>query len=177
MTNINTIKVKINDSVLPGRSPGLFLCVLFSCCFVFGFAIYIWLQGKLHLPETYDDLAAWFILVSSVLIVVVFCMLRSRKRSLDAEMIANLLDDTMKIQVGNKCWTIPYADIKEISKRMIIDRGYQEKGHYRVKVKRHHHLSLVFETTEDEYEKRMDFEETELYQFYDACRTRGVKCC
>lgn len=41
----------------------------------------------------------------------------------------------------------------------------------------HGRSNLEFETTQQEYEDHLNFEETELFAFYDACKKAGLKCC
>lgn len=71
---------------------------------------------------------------------------------------------------------IAYKDIKEVEKVMIINRIYDEKGHYRLRIKTGHR-SYRFYNPAEEFEKHPDFEETGLAQLYYEFRRHGVKCC
>lgn len=72
--------------------------------------------------------------------------------------------------------SIRYSDIKEVEKFMVINRTYEEKGHYRIKIKAKN-KKLRFYTPVAEYEKHLDFEQTEFYKLYNEFRHRGIKCC
>ena len=89
----------------------------------------------------------------------------------------SFLSDAVKILINSREYTVKYDEIAEVDKMMVIDRIHDEKGCYRMKIKCHGRSSLEFETTAQEYEKHLDFEDTELFVFYDACKRAGIKCC
>ena len=73
--------------------------------------------------------------------------------------------------------TIFYEDISEVSKVMVLNsRTYTDKGYYKMKIK-NKGKSYVIYSTEDEYKKHLDFEQTELSNLYFEFKVRGVKCC
>ena len=83
----------------------------------------------------------------------------------------------IKILINGREYAVKYDEIAEVDKMMVIDRIHDEKGCYRMKIKCHGRSSLEFETTAQEYEKHLYFEDTELFVFYDACKRAGIKCC
>lgn len=73
--------------------------------------------------------------------------------------------------------TIFYEDISEVSKVMVLNnRTYTDKGHYKMKIKNKGKWYVIY-STEDEYKKHFDFEQTELSILYFEFKARGVKCC
>lgn len=89
---------------------------------------------------------------------------------------AVFLEDEVTFHKKRQKVTIKYSDIKEVEKFMVINRTYEEKGHYRIRIKAKHR-SLRFYNPVAEYEKHLDFEQTEVYELYKEFRHRGVKCC
>lgn len=80
------------------------------------------------------------------------------------------------LEYAKKRKVIPYADIKEVGKEMVLTQYASEKGNYKVKIKTKKQ-SYRFLTPADEYEKHLDFEDTKLAEFYYEFRRHGVKCC
>lgn len=85
--------------------------------------------------------------------------------------------DSMIFVINDTNNTVAYDQICEVCKIMVIDRVHDKKGYYRLKIKCRDRGNLEFETTEQEYEAHLDFEETGLFALYSACRQAGLKCC
>ena len=85
--------------------------------------------------------------------------------------------DAVKLLIKGREYRITYDTVTEVSKVMVIDRMHDQKGCYRMKIKCRGRSNLEFETTQQEYEEHLDFEETGLAVFYNACKEAGLKCC
>lgn len=173
----NQFDVTVDDSVFYGKRPGLFTGLLFFFCFCIQLFLYIILEEKNLISVEDDTPAAIAAFVVSILITVIFLLIREKKTGGVRKLSVTMLDDSMEIDAGKKKWTIAYNDILEIRKQMIINRFYYEKGRYKLTIVRKQKPALVFETTEQEYEKKSDFPETELHTLYNACKKQGIKCC
>ena len=113
----------------------------------------------------------------SVIIVCVYYYIREKRTNGVMCLEVSFLSDAIKILINGREYAVKYDEIAEVDKMMVIDRIHDEKGCYRMKIKCHGRSSLEFETTAQEYEKHLDFEDTELFVFYDACKRAGIKCC
>ena len=71
---------------------------------------------------------------------------------------------------------IPYTDIKEVGKTMLITRSNWEKGNYQLKIKTKKRNYRIATPIVD-YDKHLDFEDTEFAALYKAFKEHGVKCC
>lgn len=168
----------INDSVLRTRSAQLHMCILFIGCFLVQFAGYVILEKtEMIRTERLEEVIPLLALVTSTLAVCIFYYIREKRTAGVMMVRVNIDDDRLQLAIGSKKYLRDLSDIKEIRKTMIIDRIHNEKGKYRIKVCCHGKGTWIFESTEQEYEKHLDFENTELYRFYDACRSVGIKCC
>lgn len=173
----NRFDVTVDDSIFGGKSPGLFMGLLLCFCVCIQFFAYIILEEKDIISIENDNTVAIFVYVVSILVTVLFSIIREKKTNGVMKISVTMLDDAMEIDAQKKKWVIRYEDIQEIRKQMIISRFYDEKGRYKLKIVRKNRPALIFETTAQEYEKRSDFQDTELYVFYRACKRQGIKCC
>ena len=90
---------------------------------------------------------------------------------------ADYYHDRVVLQKEKSSRTIFYEDISEVSKIMILNsKTYTDKGHYKVKIKNKGKTYVIY-STEDEYKKHLDFEQTELSTLYFEFKGRAVKCC
>lgn len=89
---------------------------------------------------------------------------------------AKFYHDRVILKKGKANRSIYYKDISEVGKIMILTKERSEKGYYRVKIK-NRGRSYVIYSTADEYEKHLNFEQTELSKLYLELKARGVKCC
>ena len=90
-------------------------------------------------------------------------------------MIANFFDDRVELIRGRRRDVIAYADIKEVSKKMIIDRSHEEQGYYNVRIKTKNRVYSFF--SGENYELHLKFEKTDLCKLYLEFDDNGVKCC
>ena len=172
------ISIRVNDNVFGAKRPGLQAAILFVGCFVLQFLLYVLVEAVagIHnavIREYMPEIA----LVVSVVIVCVYYGMRDKRTKGIMQVDVVLAMDDMKVTVNGKEDIVKYDAITEVSKNMVIDRIHSEKGCYRVTIKCHGRSDLVFETTQQEYDRHLAFEETELAVFYDACKTAGLKCC
>ena len=148
----NEYHITVNDNIFRTKNAGFHAVLLFIICFAAQFIIDCILEqfkivGNEHIRDNLPEIA----LVISVIIVCVYYYIRE--------------------------YAVKYEEIADVDNMMVIDRIHDEKGCYRMKIKCHGRSSLEFETTAQEYEKHLDFEDTELFVFYDACKRAGIKCC
>lgn len=176
--NENCFHVTVEDSVFCGKSPGLHRAILFSACYLVQFFVYIILDMSTTLFIENGNAVFLFMLIDSTIITALFYEIKEKKTKGVMKISVTMTDDYMELTAKKKKWIIYYKDITEIRKQMMITpRTYEEKGHYKLKIIMRHKPALVFESTGEEYEKRSDFEETELYTLYKACKKQGIKCC
>lgn len=171
-------QIMVNDSVFPTKCRGLHVVILFLGCFLLLFLLYslLWHIGVIHDPklEAYMPEAAFVI---SFFVTCIYYWIREKRTGGRMQLDITFLQDSVKLFIKGREYRITYDTVTEVSKIMIIDRMHDKKGCYRMKIKCHGRSNLEFETTQQEYEKHLDFEETELFLFYDACRQAGLKCC
>lgn len=171
-------QITVNDSVFPTKCRGLHAVILFLGCFLLLFLLYslLWHIGAIHDPklEAYMPEAAFVI---SVFVTCIYYGIREKRTGGRMQLDITFLQDSVKLFIKGREYRITYDTVTEVSKIMVIDRMHDQKGCYRMKIKCHGRSNLEFETTQQEYEKHLDFEETELFLFYDACRQAGLKCC
>ncbi len=73
-----------------------------------------------------------------------------------------------------KC--IPYQNIKEVQKIMVIKSRASEQGRYELRVKTARGNYRLF-TPDEAYDNHANFEDTGLYQLYESFKGHGIKCC
>lgn len=174
----NEYQITVNDNVFRTKSSGLHAVLLFILCFAVQFIIdciieYLQIMRNEHIKENIPQIA----LVISVIVVCVYYHVREKRTNGVMRLEVSFFNDTVKILANGREYIVKYDEIIEIDKMMVIDRIHDEKGCYRMKIKCRGRGNLEFETTTQEYEKHLDFEGTELFIFYDACRRAGIKCC
>ena len=113
----------------------------------------------------------------ALLIVCVYYALREKRTKGEMQLKLQFDNDAIRLNVNRRQHVVRYHDITEVRKIMVIDRTHTEKGCYRMTIKCRGKGSLEFETTQQEYEAHLDFEETGLAAFYNACKEAGLKCC
>lgn len=171
-------QITVNDSVFRTKRWELHAVILFVGCFLLQFLLYSLLghTGVIQNPklEAYMPEAVF---ITSFLVTCIYYWIREMRTHGRMKLDIAFLQDSVRLFIKGKEYQIPYDTVSEVSKIMVIDRTHDQKGCYRMKIKCHGRSNLEFETTQQEYEKHLDFEETELFLFYDACRQAGLKCC
>lgn len=174
----NEYNITVNDNVFRTKNSGFHAVLLFIICFAAQFIIGCILEhfeiiSSEHIKNNLPEIA----LVISVIIVCVYYYFREKRTNGVMRLEVSFLSDAVKILANGREYIVEYDEIAEVDKMMVIDRIHDEKGCYKMKIKCHGRSSLEFETTAQEYEKHLDFEDTELFIFYDACKRAGIKCC
>lgn len=103
-------------------------------------------------------------------IILIFHFLESKE-----VLSATFYDEHVILKRGKRERRIPYNRIKKVVKYMIIDRTYQDKGHYRVVI-RCKGRNYVMYSGEDA-ELKLDYELTEISKIYYEFKHRGIMCC
>lgn len=175
---IKEYQITVNDSVFRTKRQGLHMGILFIGCFIGLLLLYSLVTDIWNLRNTYvEEFMPEVALVISVLIVLLYYFIREKRTNGVMQLNISFLNDSLKIIINRKQYVIKYTDITEVCKIMVIDRMHDEKGCYRMKIKCHGRSNLEFETTQQEYDVHLDFEKTELFNFYEACKKAGLKCC
>lgn len=172
------IQITVNDSVFPTKRGGLHAVLLFLGCFGLQFIVYgLLAQVGVFSGNKMESYLPEIAVVSSVLLVCLYYFIRERRTGGVMQITVHFGSDCMKFVINDKNDTVAYDQICEVCKIMVIDRVHDKKGYYRLKIKCRDRGNLEFETTEQEYETHLDFEETGLFALYSACRQAGLKCC
>ena len=168
------LQVHIERSLIPGFAFTAVVFLLFLAFFLGEILLLSCLPFSSSVP---DDILSIFVCLSS-LAFALFLSFLEEKRHGDTQLLqAELHENDLVLSQGKRSWNIPVAEIKEVTKTMQYNRIYDEKGKYKVVIKRKGHRSLTFMTTQKEYLDRCDFEATELSKLYYALRSLGIKCC
>lgn len=85
------------------------------------------------------------------------------------------LEECVKLKFKYREINIFYNDIKEVGKMMMLTQYAPEKGNYQLKIKTKNRSYRFFTPMED-YEKHLDFEQTEFAAVYKAFGKYGVTC-
>lgn len=170
-------QITVKDSVFRTKGAGFHMCLLFAVCFLVQFIVYIILDQVGIISGHWEDTIPLLALVISVLVVCVFYYIRDQKTKgvMKAEILIS--QEKLQITVDGRSYLRNISDITEVRKVMLINRTYTEKGKYQLKIKCRRKSSLIFESTDQEYEQHLDFEKTELSALYDACKNAGIKSC
>lgn len=170
-------QITVKDSVFQTKGAGLHMCLLFAVCFLFQFMVYIILDQVGIIPGKWEDIIPLLALVISVLVVCVFYYIRDRKTNGMMKVEIMFSQEKLEITINGRQYIRNISDITEVRKVMLINRTYTEKGKYQLKIKSRGKSSLIFESTDQEYEQHLDFEKTGLSALYDVCKRMGIKCC
>ena len=123
--------------------------------------------------EMISLIAFMLALASSVLVAYVM----ERKYGVTQQLLVTFGEEQCVMRKGRREWIVPYQEITSVVKVMVINRIFDEKGAYRVTIKRKGHSSITFWTTDQEYQEHKDFQDTQLYGLYQEMKSHGVKCC
>lgn len=173
-----TYHITVNDSVLGPKRWEFHITIFIIICFAVQFLLYSLLDhmGKFHNPYLEDYMPDITLIITMVAICVYYIRREKRTKGV-MELEIHFRDDSMSIIVNGKEYSVKYSAITEICQIMVFDRMHTEKGCYRMKIKCRGRSNLTFETTQQEYDARLDFEQTELFIFYQACKKAGLPCC
>lgn len=170
--------ITVNDNISITGNQRLYVVLLFIKCFALQFILYSFCGYMGLLDDTYvEEYMPEIALLVTVIIICLYYYIREKKTNGVMKLAARFFDDSLQIMVYGKEYIVKYSDIKEVCKIMLIDRVHTEKGYYRIKIKCHGRFNIEFESTGQEYEKHLDFEDTELFVFYAECMKAGLKCC
>lgn len=172
------IQITVNDSVFPTKRGGLHAVLLFWGCFGLQFIVYgLLTQVGIFSGNKMESYLPEIAVVSSVFLVFLYYFIREKRTGGVMQITVHFGSDSMIFVINDTNNTVAYDQICEVCKIMVIDRVHDKKGYYRLKIKCRDRGNLEFETTEQEYEAHLDFEETGLFALYSACRQAGIKCC
>lgn len=149
--------------------------VIFVLAFFVIFALTLLLPDAI--VEQHDDLIALLALVLAATITVLVEYVMSQKYGVTQQLFVTFEEERCLLRKGRREWSVPYQEITSVVKIMVINRYFDEKGAYRVTIRRKGHSSITFWTTDQEYQEHRDFEDTELYGLYLGMKSHGVKCC
>lgn len=172
------LTITVNDNILKTGNQRFYIVLLFIVCFTLQFALYSFLGymgvfNNTHMEEYMPEIA----LLVTIIIICLYYHIREKKTNGVMHLTVSFLSDSFEIIINGKKYIVMYNEIKEICKMMVIDRVHDKKGCYKMKIKCHGKRNIEFETTDKEYEQHLDFEDTGLFVFYDACKKAGLKCC
>ena len=173
-----TYKITVNDSALSTKRWGLHAALLFMACYALEFLAYCLIDHIFRINNYYaEEYMPEGAFVIALLIVCVYYAHREKRTKGVMQLKLRFDSDAIRLNVNRRQHLVRYHDITEVHKIMVIDRTHTEKGCYRMTINRHGKSSLEFETTQQEYEEHLDFEETGIAVFYNACKEAGLKCC
>lgn len=172
------IQITVNDSVFPTKRGRLHAVLLFLGCYGLQFIVYgLLIQVGVFSGSKMESYLPEIAVVSSVLLVCLYYFIREKRTGGVMQITVHFGSDSMIFVINDTNNTVAYDQICEVCKIMVIDRVHDKKGYYRLKIKCRDRGNLEFDTTEQEYEAHLDFEETGLFVLYSACRQAGLKCC
>ena len=129
-----------------------------------------------ELQEVYPhlDVNFWIPFISLILLVILGFLL---DKFVDfKESITVIFQEKQVIlKRKNKEKIIPYTSIKKVVKIMVFNRTYQEKGKYRVAIKCKGRNYVMY--SGEDYDLKLDFEQTEICNIYYEFKNRGIMCC
>lgn len=158
-----------------GLSGFLLVDIVFLLVFCSVFLVTFLLPDPI--VEQHDEMLSLlaFVLATAIAVLVEYVM--EKKYGLEQQLLVTFGEEQCVLQKGRREWSVPYQEITSVVKVMAFTRIHREKGAYRVTIKRKGHRSITFWTTDQEYQERRDFEDTQLYGLYLGMKSHGVKCC
>lgn len=158
-----------------GRSGFLFEGIVFLLVFFSVFLLTFLLPASI--VEQYDETLSLIALVLALASAILVACVMDKKYGTTQQLLVTFGEEQCVLRKGRKEWQLPYREITSVAKVMAFNRIYNEKGSYRVTIKRKGHSSITFWTTDQEYQEHKDFEDTQLYELYLGMKKHGVKCC
>ena len=158
-----------------GKSGFLVEGILFLLVFFAVFCIILLLPDAV--VEQHDDMISLIALLLAAAAATLAAYITDQKLGVTQQLLVIFEEDHCVLQKGRREWSVPYREISEAVKIMVINRFFYEKGAYRLTIHWKGHRSITFWTTDQEYQEHKDFEDTQLYELYLGLRSHGVKCC
>ena len=155
------------------KSHKFFLCGTFAFTIACAYIICLILEEKWHITVFPIEVVLF------VLLIPYFYLLYRWQAYLpDTQVLkATFAQQFVMFEKGRSRRKICYDEILAIEKIMVISsKEHPEKGYYRVKIKCKGRNYVIY-STQDEYNRHLDFEDTELSKVYFEFETRGIKCC
>ena len=129
-----------------------------------------------ELQEAYPHLNVnfWIPCIALVLLVILGFLL---DKFIDFKEIMDVIfqEEQVILKRKNKERIIPYARIKKVVKIMVFNRTYQDKGKYLVVIKCKGRNYAMY--SGEDYDLKLDFEQTEVSKVYYELKNRGIICC
>lgn len=129
-----------------------------------------------ELQEAYPhlDVNFWIPCIALVLLVILGFLL---DKFIDFKEIMAVIfqEEQVILKRKNKERIIPYARIKKVVKIMVFNRTYQDKGKYRVVIKCKDRNYVMY--SGEDYDLKLDFEQTGVSKVYYELKNRGIICC
>lgn len=158
-----------------GKSGFLVEGIIFLLVFFVVFCITLLLPDAV--VDQHDDMISLIALILAAAAATLVAYITDRMFGVTQQLLVTFEEDHCVLQKGRREWILPYQEISEVVKIMVINRFFYEKGAYRVTIRRKGHRSISFWTTDQEYQEHRDFEDTQLYELYLEMKNHGVKCC
>ena len=130
--------------------------------------------GELQAVYPHLNVNFWIPCIALVLLVILGFLL---DKFVDFKEILTVifLEDQVVLMRKNKERSIPYSSIKKVVKIMVFNRFYQDKGKYRVVIKCKGRNYVMY--SGEDYDLKLDFEQTEISNIYSELKNRKVMCC
>lgn len=155
------------------KSHKFFLCGTFAFAIACAYIICFVLEEVWHITVFPMEVAL------IIFLIPYFYLLYKWQRHLpDTQTLEVMLTpEFVVLAKGQSKRKIYYSEILAVEKNMVISsKEHPEKGYYRVKIKCKGRNYMIY-STQDEYNRHLDFEDTELSKVYFEFETRGIKCC
>ena len=137
---------------------------------------HISLAANQEILKIYPDFNASFWLPAFTFILIMLgAILMDRFLEFKEVLTATFQEDHVILKRGKKERIIPYHKIKKVVKYMIINRTYQDKGHYRVVIRCKGRNYVMY--SGENSDLKLDFEQTEISKIYHEFKHRGIMCC
>lgn len=149
--------------------------IVFLLVFFAAFVVTFFLPDSL--VEQHDEMISLIALILSIVAALLVGCVLDRKYGVTQQLLVTFEENRCVLRKGRREWRVPYQEIKEVVKVMVINRSFDEKGAYQVTIKRKGRGAITFWTTDQEYQEHRDFEDTQLYELYLGLKSHGVKCC
>lgn len=158
-----------------GKSGFLVEGIIFLLVFFAVFCITLLLPDAV--VDQHDDMISLIALLLAAAVAMLVAYVTDRMFGVTQQLLVTFEEEYCVLQKGRREWSVPYQEIREAVKIMVINRFFYEKGAYRLTIHWKGHRSITFWTTDQEYQEHKDFEDTQLYELYLGLRSHGVKCC
>lgn len=129
-----------------------------------------------ELQEVYPhlDVNFWIPFITLILLIVLGFLL-DKFVDFKEVMTVTFQVEQVVLKRKNKERIIPYSSIKKVVKIMVFNRTYQDKGKYRVVIKCKSRNYAMY--SGEDYDLKLDFEQTEVSKVYYELKNRGIICC